>query len=477
MQPWSQPLLWKATSTAVACDPYFGNVVLLMGYEGTNGATTGPGVTDESPAAHGAATLLGAGVSINTGTFKFGTSSLATGNARTQYADSNDWNLGGGQFTVEFWANFLNPISTTEFLIGQWQSAGNLGWEIWANNSQLAWSTSTTGSDNNADITASTTLSINTWYHVCVDFDGSKYRLYQNGVMVGSFATPRTIFNSSLHLTIGSNDVGGFFFSGFMDELRITKGVARYASDAGFAVPTAAFPRIACPACDPYFGNVVLLAGFNGTNGSTGAPGMTDESPAAHGTATARGTAQISTTQAKFGASSLTVNATSSVTWPSSTDFTFGSGAFTVELFIWPTSTTGGPLEVIGVWGGASNGWVIYTINGQWYWNISTTGADNIVVEQGCIGAMTLSAWNHLAIDFDGTTYRLYVNGTTCSTSTTLRTMFSGTSVLSIGSDATNANNIPTAYIDEVRITKGVARYANNTSFAVPTAAFPRVQC
>src|SRR6516225_7730078 len=131
MQPWSQPLLWKATSTAVACDPYFGNVVLLMGYEGTNGATTGPGVTDESPAAHGAATLLGAGVSINTGTFKFGTSSLATGNARTQYADSNDWNLGGGQFTVEFWANFLNPISTTEFLIGQWQSAGNLGWEIW----------------------------------------------------------------------------------------------------------------------------------------------------------------------------------------------------------------------------------------------------------------------------------------------------------------------------------------------------------
>jgi hypothetical protein len=33
-----------------------------------------------------------------------------------------------------------------------------------------------------------------------------------------------------------------------MDELRITKGVARYASDAGFAVPTAAFPRVACAA-------------------------------------------------------------------------------------------------------------------------------------------------------------------------------------------------------------------------------------
>ncbi len=33
------------------------------------------------------------------------------------------------------------------------------------------------------------------------------------------------------------------FLIGWLDELRITKGVARYASDGGFTVPTAAFPR------------------------------------------------------------------------------------------------------------------------------------------------------------------------------------------------------------------------------------------
>ena len=64
-----------ASITAIACDPYFANTVLLMGYEGADASTGAPGMTDESPAAHGTATVTGA-AQIDTAQFKFGTSSL-----------------------------------------------------------------------------------------------------------------------------------------------------------------------------------------------------------------------------------------------------------------------------------------------------------------------------------------------------------------------------------------------------------------
>jgi hypothetical protein len=82
------------------------------------------------------------------------------------------------------------------------------------------------------------------WYHVCAEKDGTgKIRIYIDGVMKGS-ATPAdsTSRNSSALFTIGG-DAFNRVLNGWLDEVRITKGVARYASDSGFTVPTAAFPR------------------------------------------------------------------------------------------------------------------------------------------------------------------------------------------------------------------------------------------
>jgi hypothetical protein len=102
---------------------------------------------------------------------------------------------------------------------------------------------------------------------------------------------------------------------------------------------------------DPYWYNVVLLDGFEGVNGSTGAPGMTDQSPSAHGTATAHGSAQISTARSKFGSSSLLNSGITSdyISWTGGTDFQFGSGKFTVECWVFPTLAGNQP--IVGVWG------------------------------------------------------------------------------------------------------------------------------
>ena len=248
MQPWSQPLLWPHPSGAVACDPYFGNVVLLTGFEGAMGTigTPGAGWTDLSPSAHGLP-QLGGSVSIDTTNFKFGTGAghwPSTSSER--WAPSADWALGSGQFTIETWLR-LNSTGASRVIIGMVQ-AGLYSWFLWFDGSgNLAWTISTDGSSFVNDITYIWSPSLATWYHVAVDYNGSKYRMYVNGTMVGSSTTLRTIYNSSDYLALGCNTIGsGLFLDGWLDEVRITKGFARYASDAGFAVPTAAFPRVQC---------------------------------------------------------------------------------------------------------------------------------------------------------------------------------------------------------------------------------------
>jgi hypothetical protein len=229
-------------ATAAATDPNFSNVVLLMGYEGVNGSTGAPGMTDESPAANGVATIS-APYAITTSQFKFGTASLAcSGSGRLSYADGPNWHLGSGKFTIELWIYPSTVAVGPYHLVGQWNTAGQLGWRLYQPSTGIAWDVSTDGTNIFTDMSGGT-LTANTWAFIAVDYDGTKYRLYVNGVMVSSSTTARAIFAPNIILSVGAGPVFQYEFTGEIDELRITKGVARYASDSGFAVPAAAFPR------------------------------------------------------------------------------------------------------------------------------------------------------------------------------------------------------------------------------------------
>lgn len=123
--------------------------------------------------------------------------------------------------------------------------AGFFSWYFWISSTgHLNWSVSTDGSSLLDDISYVWSPTLATWYFITMDYDGSKYRMYVNGVMVASSITARAIFDSADFLGLGCNSIAsGLFYDGWMDELRITKGVARYATDTSFPVPTAAFPR------------------------------------------------------------------------------------------------------------------------------------------------------------------------------------------------------------------------------------------
>ena len=204
---------------------------------------------------------------------------------------------------------------------------------------------------------------------------------------------------------------------------------------------------------DPNFASVVLLMHCDGTDGSTT---FTDHSGSAK-TLTANGNAQIDTAQSQFGGASALFDGTGDyVSAAASTDFEFGSGDFTIEFFLRLT--------------GPDNFSIFYTEDGntslhfdasRWVWRANNT---NVFVTTD---DPNLNQWYHIALVRNGTTTTLYRDASAEASGTSVDCANSN-SAIRIGTGYQSLNG----HIDELRITKGVARYTS-AGFTVPTAAFP----
>jgi YD repeat-containing protein len=80
-----------------------------------------------------------------------------------------------------------------------------------------------------------TVLQLNTWYHYALTKQGTTFRLFINGQLETTATSAQVTDPMNVSLNIGGG-FGGENFRGYIDEVRITKGVARYA--ASFMVPT-----------------------------------------------------------------------------------------------------------------------------------------------------------------------------------------------------------------------------------------------
>ena len=215
---------------------------------------------------------------------------------------------------------------------------------------------------------------------------------------------------------------------------------------------------------DPVFNNVSLLLHGNGTNGSTT---ITDNSPTPK-TVTAFGNAQISTAQSKFGGASIAFDGTSTtaVKTNTSADFNLSSNNWTIEGFVYPTTMSGDNRVWLNVFQSITDKIVIATISADS--NKLYAIIDGTVAIAGT-SAPTLNAWNHFAYSKNSATSTLYLNGASIGTTTIVPT--SSNKLVELGTDANAARFI--GYIDDLRITKGVARYTAN--FTPPAASFPDI--
>jgi len=224
-------------------------------------------------------------------------------------------------------------------------------------------------------------------------------------------------------------------------------------------------------ATDPDFANVSLLLHGDGANNSTT---FTDSS-SNNFTLSRVGDVKISTTQSNpFGGSSIFFDGAGDyLTLANNSVFTFPS-SFTVEAWVYPTAIVDAfdsifTLRWIGTWNSGGPGLVLC---------VGCLVVENGRVENYTGGNIPLNQWTHLAVSRDGISTagvntRVFINGSAVlSTITTLS--LGNTNAPAVGVLDTNggsARSMLTGYIDELRVTKGVARYTS--TFTPPTAPFP----
>lgn len=234
------PVLY--THGADGIDPYWGNVVLLVDASSyANGSTpSGLDVLGRTP------TWLYS-AQCKTDQAIFGTSSLyfPGDNSRISFPDSPDWAMGLLDFTVEMWVRPDEAAGTERTMIGQSNVYnGYYPFSMRRNASGNASAFITDGGSIYG--AAGGAMSTGAWTHVALTRYGASLYLFLNGVgtLIASGIGSIVVLDSPGNLTIGSYsdfDATPGKWKGWIDQVRITKGVARYTAD--FAVPTEKFPR------------------------------------------------------------------------------------------------------------------------------------------------------------------------------------------------------------------------------------------
>jgi hypothetical protein len=343
--------------------------------------------------------------------------------------------LGSGNFTAECWV-YLTPYSTSNYaIIGSGAANTSAGWEIYLDGSVSKINLYTGGVSL---ISSSSTVTANQWYHIALVRSGSTATLYINGVSVGTATLTANLTNTAMYV---SYDFAGQVMAGYVSGVRHVVGTAVYTG--AFTPPTAPPTAIT---------NTSFLCNFTNA-GIYDATSKNDLETV--------GNAQISTAQSKFGGSSIYLDGTGDVLLArNNTLYGFGTGDFTIETWVYIVSGTSFGCVVGGPSGGST--WYLeYSSNRGFYFYDGTTALNGSA-------SLVTATWKHLAVSRSGTTLRMFVDGALTATHTTSSNIPSV--LLAIGAYNDNTFNI-NGYVDDLRITKGYARYT--AAFTAPTAAFP----
>ena len=402
-------------------DPYASNVSLHLKMDGANGSTT---FTDSSPNALAVTAVGNAQISTTQSKYNGSAGYFDGTGDYLSIASSSYFNL-PADFTVECWFNPLNGTNSQQVIAGKWTGTGNVAWTVVINPglSQILLGTANSGSFvATLTFTATSTITANTWHHLAVVRSGSTVLVFLNGVQAGAgqTSTSNLTASDSNALTIGQFQ-GINYFTGYIDELKITKGVARY---------TSAFTSPPIPSTctdltkNKNVGTLTNGVDYNFSNGgSLVFDGVNDY-----------------------------------VNIPASTNLTFGTGDFTMEVWCKTRAKTmlyPALLSVNLAW--ASNVWVLIdrhnvTAPTKFTFHVYNIASPTLT----SVTAPSNGVWYNVVITRIGTTFSMYINGVLESTATSSASIDGGVSnSINLGRQFTSDSTYYDGNIPRARIYKG----------------------
>ena len=396
-------------------------------------------------------------VQISTTQKKFGTGSMYFNGTSSYLTDAylpgKQFNFTYTSFTVETWV-YITAAPTGDTCIFDNLPIGGIGTRggsfvlVLRSDSKLyVYSSGAFATGSNKAV------ALNQWVHIALVRNGSSSCTYYiNGVDSGS-ATLSTGLGSNGCVIGRLADVASGYFTGYMDDFKVTKGAALYTSNF---TPTSA---AGVAPVDPYWANTVLLLRGNGDLLDSSSTPKTFSSSGASG---------ASTTTKMFGTGSLYFDGASGLYRGNHNDFNFGTGDFTVEFWLYSSVAWTSQPSSCGIVGqkanDSTNGWVIYRDGGYpSKLNARLTQQNNFPTAS----TPATNTWEHWALVRNGSTLSWYKNGVLDATTTNTSNISDSTGNFYCGYSQTWAGFLK-GYLDDIRITKGVARYTTNFN---PSAA------
>jgi hypothetical protein len=351
-------------------------------------------------------------------------------------ADNAALRWGTGDFCVETWINPPNVSGSKTIICKGTNNAGTFELDLQANKIEMYTTVFV--------FTSSASIVANAWTHVAVTRSGTTLRLFINGVLDTTVTSYSYDFNNTGTFYIGVYGNGGSNqYSGYLSDVRCVKGSAVYTS--AFTPPTAPLTAIT---------NTQLLTNF--TNGAIFDNAMINDLETV-------GNAQISTSVKKYGTGSMYFDGNlDGLFTPSTPNLAFGTGDFTVEFWLYLAANLNTFAKVV-MMGTTGN---CFTIEAQGTVNFLNLTNKTSTVYATSNTALTTGTWIHVAATRASGTLRLFQNGTQVGSAANT-VDFPNAGGIYIGrSESGQETN---GYIDDLRITKGFARYTAN--FTPPTAA------
>ena len=222
-------------------DPYYANVISLAHFDGADG-NTGP-FSDQIETRAPGWTRVAVGAEIDTAQSVFGGASLLCNDIGVYNPDHADWAFGSGDFTIEMRVRFPN-VTDTQTIIGKVGSANAYSpFFLYLTGGNLTYLGSTSGTG--WEITGlQIGVSADTWYAVAITRSTDNYTLYLDGVRQANTSVSGALLVTDGDVIVGAhrNADPALGLPGWVDELRVTKGVARYTGESYVVAPTA-FPN------------------------------------------------------------------------------------------------------------------------------------------------------------------------------------------------------------------------------------------